>query len=107
MPGSILSLITPLRINSVLFAVYDYLLPIMLYCAWSTLALLDLARDGEADRGRTLGWTAAILAVPVVGAGAYLLAARSSLARPVRLGVVLGGVLLVAAAYAYTMIRIS
>lgn len=67
MPGSILSLITPLRINSVLFAVYDYLLPIMLYCAWSTLALLDLARDGEADRGRTLGWTAAILAVPVVG----------------------------------------
>lgn len=107
MQGTILSVFMPLRINTVLFGVYDYLLPIMLYCAWSTLALLDLARAGETSRARTFGWTLAILAVPLLGAAAYLLLGGSTLARRVRLGVVAGGAVVVAAAYTLTLVRIS
>ena len=66
MQGSILKLFMPLTQNGVLFGVYDYLLPIMLYCAWSTLAFLDLARAGE-DRARTLRWSARDSALPTGG----------------------------------------
>ncbi len=107
MPGSILSLFYPIRINGVLFAVYDYLVPIMLYCVWSTLAFIDLARAPESDRQRVLKWAAAILLLPLVGAAAYLLAARSELRRPIRVGAVLGGITVVAIAFALTMVRIS
>jgi hypothetical protein len=107
MPGSILSLFTPLRLNAVLFGVYDYLLPLMLYCAWSTLAFLDLARAPEHDRARVLRWSATVLLLPLVGAAAYLLTARSELGRPMRLVAVLGGIVVVAAAAALTVVRIS
>ena len=107
MPGTILSHFLPFRVSSVLFGLYDYLLPIMLYCAWSTLALLDLARTGDADGGRTIRWTTAILALPVIGAAAYLLFGKSTMGRSVRLGVVAGGLIVVLAAYGYTFVRIS
>src|SRR5512134_915832 len=68
MQGSILKLFMPFTQNGVLFGVYDYLLPIMLYCAWSTLAFLDLAREGNANPSRTRSWSAAILLLPVAGA---------------------------------------
>jgi hypothetical protein len=107
MPGSILKLFMPLSQNSVLFGIYDYLLPIMLYCAWSALAFLDLARSAEDNRGRTWQWSAAILLLPLAGAAGYLLFGSSSLSRLTRVAVVAGGVVVVAAAFGYTLIRIS
>ena len=107
MPGTILSHFLPFRVSTVLFGLYDYLLPIMLYCAWSTLVLLDLARSGDGDRGRTIKWTTAVLALPVIGAAAYLLFGKSTMGRGVRVGVVAGGLLAVVAAYGYTFVRIS
>ena len=107
MPGTILSHFLPFRVSTVLFGLYDYLLPIMLYCAWSTLVLLDLARAGDVNRGRTVRWALAVLALPVVGAAAYLLFGKSTIGRSVRLGVVAGGLIVVLAAYGYTMVRIS
>ena len=107
MPGSILKLFMPMTQNSVLFGVYDYLLPIMLYCAWSTLAFLDLARAGDADRSRTLRWSAAILVFPVAGAAAYLLFGSSAIPRLTRVSVVAGGLAVVLAAFGYTWVRIS
>lgn len=108
MPGTILSHFLPFRLNAVVFGLYDYLVPIMLYCAWSTLAFLDLARGDwtGAGRRRSIGWTAIVLAVPVLGAVGYLTVGRSGISRAVRLGAVLGGVVLVAASYGYTLIRI-
>lgn len=106
MPGSILSIITPWRLNTVLFGVYDYLLPIMLYCAWSTMALLDLADRAEREPGVATRWSAAVLVVPMAGAAAYLLAGRPLLSRTTRLAAVLGGLTVVAAAYALTFFRI-
>lgn len=107
MPGSVMSLFTPLRINGVLFGVYDYLVPIMLYCAWSTLVLLDLAKTEGADRTRVVRWAAIVLLIPVVGAAAYLLGAKSELRRPIRIGAVAGGLAVVLVAMGYTLVRIS
>jgi hypothetical protein len=107
MPGSVTALFMPLRINGVLFGVYDYLLPIMLYCAWSGLAFLDLAKAPAGDARRVVRWSAVVLLLPLVGAAAYLLTAKSELGRPLRVGAVVGGVLVVAAAFGLTMIRTS
>ena len=105
-PGSLFAHFLPLRLNGVLFGVYDYLLPIVLYCSWSSLVLIDLARSEPERRSRAVGWSAAVLAFPAVGAAAYLLFGRSTLSRVVRLGAVWGGVALVAAAYAYSLVRV-
>jgi hypothetical protein len=109
MPGTILSHFLPFRLNAVIFGLYDYLVPIMLYCAWSTLAFLDLARGDWTGpgRGRSVRWAAVVLAVPALGAIGYLTMGRSDLSRRVRLGTVVGGVVLVALSYAYTMVRIG
>lgn len=107
MPGSIVSIFMPWRINGVLFGVYDYLVPIMLYCAWSTLVFLDLAKAPADDRQRVLRWSAAVLLLPVVGAATYLLWGKSDLRRAIRIGAVAGGLAVVAAAFGLTMARIS
>lgn len=106
MPGSILTFFTPWRLNVILFGVYDYLLPIMLYCAWSIVALLDLADRAEREPSVAVRWGAAVLLLPVVGALGYLLAGRSTLSRLARHSMVFGGVIVVAAAYALTYSRI-
>ena len=106
MPGSILSLLTPWRLNTLLFGVYDYLLPVMLYCAWSTVAFLDLADRAEREPGLAAKWGAAVLLLPGAGAAAYLMAGRSSLSRVARFATVLGGLAVVGVAYALTSYRI-
>ncbi len=107
MHGSILSFFTPFGVNGLLFRVYDYLLPVMLYCGWSALAILDLARAGAGERSKMVRWAAVVLLVPMVGPALYLLFGNSSIARGVRFGVVLGGVMIVVAAYGITLVRIS
>lgn len=74
---------------SILVALYGYLLPIMLYAAWSALAFADLGRR-QVSRGTAVGWIAVILLVPFFGALSYHLVGGSSLPRSVR-GVVIGG----------------
>ena len=106
MSGTILSFFTPWRFNVILFGVYDYLLPIMLYCAWSTAAFLDLSERAEKEPGMVTRWGAAILLLPVIGAAAYLVAGRSTLSKVSRLVTVAGGVVIVAAAYGLTFYRI-
>lgn len=104
--GTILSFFTPWRFNVILFGVYDYLVPLMLYCAWSTVALLDLSDRFEREPAVATRWSAAVLLLPVVGAVAYLAFGRSSLSRLTRYASVLGGLVLVAASYALTFYRI-
>ena len=107
MPGSILSLITPFSTGSVLFGLYDYLLPIMLYCAWSSLAFMDLAAAGETGGSRVMKWSAGLLLFPLIGAAAYLLWGNPRMSRFNRIVVVGGGLLVMAVAYGYTWIRIT
>lgn len=106
MPGSIFTLISPFTRNTVLFGLFDYVVPIMLYCAWSALAFIDLARS-NGEKGRTWRWSLAILLLPVVGAAAYLVFGSSQTARRSGVTFVTGGLAVMAAAFVLTWMRIS
>ncbi|MFP4636365.1 MAG: right-handed parallel beta-helix repeat-containing protein, partial [Nitriliruptoraceae bacterium] len=79
------------------YAVLGWALPFGLFAAWLALALVDLARREDLNRGGTVGWTAGVLLVPFVGAAGYLLAGRSTLPAVVRWLAVAGGLGLVVA----------
>jgi plastocyanin len=73
------------------FALYGYLLPFVLYAAWTSLALWDLARRDDLGRGATLGWIAVVLLVPFLGVIAYHVLGRPRLPGWLRAAVVGGG----------------
>jgi plastocyanin len=76
---------------SLLLATYAYLLPLILYVAWVSIAVWDLIRqDGVADR-RRIGWMAVVLVVPLVGPILYFVVGRSPIPRSLRTMLVAGG----------------
>ncbi|MFP4636364.1 MAG: hypothetical protein ACLFRD_10915 [Nitriliruptoraceae bacterium] len=54
---------------------YATVLPFALVGGWIALSLWDLARREDLARPAVVGWSVAVLVVPVVGAAAYLLGA--------------------------------
>jgi hypothetical protein len=51
-----------------LLATYAYLLPLVLYVAWVSIAIWDLIRQDEAvSNRRRMAWMAAVLVVPLLG----------------------------------------
>jgi hypothetical protein len=73
-----------------LFGLYGYLLPFVLYAAWTSLAFWDLARRDDASKGAKLVWIAVILLIPFLGVIAYHLVGRSQIPGWLR-GAVVGG----------------
>jgi hypothetical protein len=76
----------------VLIGLYAYALPLILYSAWVSIALWDLARQDAVPNGIRIAWMAAVIAVPLVGPIAYFAFARSPIQRSLRLMLVGGGV---------------
>ncbi len=74
-----------------LFALYGYLLPFVLYAAWTSLALWDLARRDDLGRGAAVAWIAVVLLVPFLGVIAYHVLGRPRLPAWLRAAVVGGG----------------
>ena len=75
----------------VLIGLYAYALPLILYAAWVSVALWDLARQDAVPNGVRIGWMAAVLAVPVIGPVAYYAFGRSPIQRSLRVMLVAGG----------------
>jgi hypothetical protein len=73
------------------FALYGYLLPFVLYAAWTSLALWDLARRDDLRRGAAIAWIAVVLVVPFLGVIAYHVLGRPRLPAWLRAAVVGGG----------------
>ena len=82
----------------IVVSLYGYFLPLMLYAAWSTLAFWDLGRRANLSRGAAIGWTAAILLLPFIGALAYHVAGGSEIPKPLRATLVGGGLAIFALA---------
>jgi hypothetical protein len=76
----------------ILVGMYAYVLPLILYSAWVSIALWDLARQDAVPNGRRIGWMAAVIAVPVLGPVAYYAFGGSPIQRSLRLMLVAGGV---------------
>ena len=74
------------------FALYGYLLPFVLYAAWTSLAFWDLARRDDLGRGAILAWIGVVLLVPFLGVIAYHVLGRPKLPGWLRAAVVGGGV---------------
>jgi hypothetical protein len=75
----------------VLIGLYAYVLPLILYSAWVSIALWDLVRqDAVPNRTRVL-WMLAVLVVPLVGPVAYYGFGRSPIQRSLRVMLVVGG----------------
>jgi Phospholipase_D-nuclease N-terminal len=73
-----------------LLGLYAYLLPLLLYVLWSTLALWDLGRRDELAAAAVWIWALLIFAVPFVAALAYLFFGGARLAPRLKL-LALGG----------------
>ncbi len=69
---------------------YAYLLPLLLYVLWSTLALWDLGQRNELTTAAVWIWALLIFALPFVGALGYLFFGGARLAPRVKL-LALGG----------------
>ncbi len=73
-----------------LLGLYAYLLPVLLYVLWSTLALTDLSRQSDRPALRRILWSAAVFFIPYLGAAGYLLYAAPLTPRS-QVRTVLGG----------------
>jgi plastocyanin len=73
--------ITPLATSpwQLLFSLYGYLLPVVLYAAWTSLAIWDLARRDDLGKVTVVAWVLGILIVPLLGPLAYYVVGRSKL----------------------------
>jgi len=74
-----------------LFATYAYLLPLILYVAWVSIALWDLIRREAISNRQRIGWMVAILLVPLLGPILYYVFGRSPIPRSIRAMLVAGG----------------
>jgi hypothetical protein len=82
---------------ALLLGLYGYALPIVLYCAWVSIALWDIARQDAVPNGRRIAWMLAVLAVPLVGPVAYFALGRSPIQPSLRWTLVAGGLAVYAA----------
>jgi len=73
-----------------ILGLYAYLLPLLLYVLWTTLTLWDLGRRADTSAAATVAWVVLILALPFVGALAYLWFGGTKLTPRTRL-IALGG----------------
>ena len=77
-----------------ILGLYAFLLPLLLFVLWATLALWDLGRRPDTRAAGTWAWSLLIVALPFLGALAYLFLSGTKLAPRIKF-IALGG----AAAY--------
>jgi Phospholipase_D-nuclease N-terminal len=82
---------------ALLLGLYVYALPIVLYCAWVSIAIWDLARQDAVPNGRRAVWMIVVLALPVLGPVGYFALGRSPIQPALRFTLVVGALLVYAA----------
>jgi hypothetical protein len=75
----------------VLLGLYAYVLPLILYSAWVSIALWDLVRQEAVPNRTRILWMLVVLVVPLLGPIAYYAFGRSPIQRSLRLMLVVGG----------------
>ena len=75
----------------VLVGLYAYVLPLILYSAWVSIALWDLVRQEAVPNRTRITWMLVVLVVPLLGPIAYYAFGRSPIQRSLRLMLVVGG----------------
>jgi plastocyanin len=91
----------------VLLGLYVYALPLILYSAWVSIALWDLARQEAVPNGVRVAWMAAVIAIPLLGPIGYYAFGRSPIQRSLRVMLVAGGVGIYVALAALGLLLVS
>ena len=76
-----------------LFQLYGYLMPFVLYAAWTALALYDLNTNNQVSGGRRYMWLALVFLVPFFGVLAYHLVGPSSISKTMKYAAIGGGLI--------------
>ncbi|EMJ98475.1 PLDc N-terminal domain-containing protein [Leptospira sp. WS58.C1] len=77
---------------TLLFNFYGYYIFYILFALWAPLALIDLSKRDDVDPKKGSLWTAAIILVPLFGAGAYHLVGGSKIPSWAKNSLVYGGI---------------
>lgn len=77
---------------TLLFNYFGYYIFYILFALWAPLALIDLAKRDDVDAKKGSLWTAAIVLVPLFGAGAYHIAGGSKIPDWAKKTLVYGGI---------------
>ena len=74
-----------------LFQLYGYLMPFVLYAAWAALAIKDIDTNEKVQGGMKYIWLAVVYLVPFLGVLTYHLAGPSNISRGMKFGAIIGG----------------
>jgi hypothetical protein len=75
----------------VLIGLYAYVLPLILYSAWVSIALWDLVRQDAVPNRTRLLWMLVVLVIPLAGPISYYAFGRSPIQRSLRVTLIVGG----------------
>jgi len=76
-----------------LFQLYGYLMPFVLYAAWAALAIKDIDVNEKTQGSMKYIWLAIVYLVPFLGVLIYHLAGPSKISRGLKLGAIFGGLI--------------
>lgn len=74
-----------------LLGLYGYVLPMVLYAAWVTIAIWEITKRDDLSRSAGIGWLFGILVVPFLGAIGYYIFGRSQIPAAYRWVLLAGG----------------
>ena len=76
-----------------LFQLYGYLMPFVLYAAWAALAIKDIDINEKTQGSMKYIWLAIVYLVPFLGVLIYHLAGPSKISKGLKLGAIFGGLI--------------
>ena len=74
-----------------LFQLYGYLMPFVLYAAWAALAIKDIDSNNRVNGAMKYVWLGVVYLVPFFGVLVYHLAGPSAISRSMKLAAIVGG----------------
>ena len=74
-----------------LFQLYGYLMPFVLYAAWAALAIKDIDSNDRVNGSMKYIWLGVVYLVPFLGVLVYHLAGPSAISRSMKLAAIVGG----------------
>ena len=99
---SLFSLTRPATPYQWLFAIYCYVMPIVLYATWAAVSLMDMF-----DSPRSARWGLAVLLIPLLGGATYLLTSAAGMTRRARYAIVFGGLVIWLIPLIYGLVQVS
>jgi plastocyanin len=84
---------------TLLLGIYGYVLPLVLFVTWITVAIWDLIRREDIRNSVRITWMVVIFAIPILGPILYYVSGRSPIPRSLRVMLLVGGLIVYAGVF--------